>query len=95
MSSQMSPIEVKQYRSIANQALFAAQYIAKVHGDSRYLQAIAKYFLSTDSGLQPVVVDIRDFVVSGRDTLARDVFAYCKTQYESNASLINSWLASN
>lgn len=91
-TTQMTPSELKQYRSIANQALYAAQYIATVHGDPRYEQAITKYFVPTDSGLQPVVIDIRDYVVSGRDSLALQVFDYCKSTYAANSSLINAWL---
>jgi hypothetical protein len=88
----MTPDEVKSYRSTANKALYVAQYLANVHGDKRYFQAIAKYFIATEDSLQPAVIDIRDFVVNGSDKIASDVFAYCAQQYERNSNLINAWL---
>lgn len=110
-NTKMQPSEVKTYRSVANQALYAAQYIAERKanelseaekmmfeqlelkpGDKRYLQAINKYFISTDAGLQPAVIDIRDYVVNGSDKLAESVFAYCAKVYSENASLINAWI---
>jgi hypothetical protein len=90
----MSHNEAQQYRSVANKALYAAQYMSECHGDNRYLATIAKYFVSTDAGLQPLVADICDYVVSGADALAKQVFGYCASQYESNSSLINSWMQS-
>lgn len=91
----MTTSEAQEYRSVANQALMAAQYMAYCPAikDSRYLDAIAKYFTPTDSGLQPLVADIRDYVVNGADKLAFDVFRYCRTQYSENYRLINAWFA--
>src|SRR5258708_3120944 len=93
----MTNEEVKTYRSVANRALYAAQYIAAVHGDKRYLQAISRFFVSTETDLQPVVRDIFEFLVHGDRSkpavkLALDTFAYCAQQYDDNSAIINAWL---
>ncbi len=89
---QMEPVDVKNYRSVANKALYAAQYMAEVHGDKRYFQTIIKYFIATEAGLQPAIIDIRDYVVNGTDKLAEQVFGYCAGVYEQNSNLINAWI---
>jgi len=88
----MTPAEVKKYRSIANQARYMALYIANVQGDCRYLDAISKYYIATENDVQPAIRDIRDYIDSGRDSVAAQCFTWLYAQYQHNASLVNAFI---
>ncbi|SRR5258708_4138029 len=96
----MQPTQVERFRSIANQALYAAQYLSEVQGDSTKLSAIKAYYLATPSGIQPAVRDIYDYVDAGSgnggaistDAAAYQAFTDCLTVYRQNTALVNAFI---
>ena len=86
----MSSQEVKQIiRNNAYQSLYAAQFMA-AYGDASVLKSIAKMFVQTEAGLQPLVAEIelqRDMQSQSFTALRRgwDV-------YQQNSKLINDWM---
>lgn len=78
-------------RSAAFQSLYFAQYMQSVHGNARYIKGIIKFFTMTDSGLQPLISDIRDYATPKDAELLNE----CWKGYQEFSGLVNSWINSN